>query len=345
MSLRAPGSILSASQFEAIARQTLEPEVLAFLAGGAADEISLQENLDSFRRRRLRPKALAGAGEAQLEEQLLGQPAAMPIALAPIGANGLVHPEAELAVARAAAAAGVLHVVSMVSTLPLEEVARAGGRRWLQLYLHRDRGVTRALIQRAQAAGYSGLVLTVDVPQLGLRESELRAGFRFPAEKLGNLQDPADLDGLFQPEHGWSEAEEIAAFTSLPLVIKGVMQGSDAVLALDHGAKAVVVSNHGGRQLDRSPAPLDVLEEVAAAVGGRAEVYLDGGVRRGADAVIARALGAKAVMVGRPFFAALAVAGEAGVARLLQLLRVELADTLCQLGLRAMAEVRRDHVI
>jgi 4-hydroxymandelate oxidase len=343
---RALASIFAAADFERLAQRTFDPGVMSYLSGGATDELTLADNVEAFRRVRVRPRILAGVEQVSLATTLLGQQVAMPIGLSPAGANGYFHPEAEVAVARAARQAGVLHALSTVATRSLEEVAAVGAPRWFQLYLHRDRGISRALIDRASEAGYTALVVTADMPVVGRRERELRVGFIFTGNFSGNfaaLGDPERLlDGISNAGLTWKDLEWLRSQTDLPIVLKGVMRGDDAALAVQHGAAAVLVSNHGARLLDRTSATLDVLPEVVAAVAGRAEVYIDGGVRRGLDAVIAIAMGARAVFLGRPFLSALAIAGEAGVSHLLALLRDELAEVMALLGVRSPAAIGRD---
>ncbi len=339
-------SIFAAADFERQAAETVDPGVMTYLSGGAQDELTLADNLAAFRRVRVRPRILAGVEGVTLATTLLGLPVAMPIGFSPAGANGFFHPDAEIAVARAARRGGVLHALSTVSTFSLEEVAEVGAQRWFQLYLHRDRGVSRALIDRAVSAGYSALVVTADMPVIGRRERELRVGFVFSGHYDGNLKDLGDasalLDGIANAGLTWSDLDWLATQTSLPIVLKGVLRGDDAARAVEHGVAALLVSNHGARLLDRTPATLDVLSEVVRAVDGRAEVYLDGGVRRGLDAIIAIALGARAVFMGRPFLSALAVAGEDGVAHLLALLRDEMTEAMALLGVRSPDEIGPD---
>jgi 4-hydroxymandelate oxidase len=339
-------SIFAAADFERAAARSVDPGVMTYLSGGAQDELTLAENVEAFQRVRVRPRILAGVGRVELGTTLLGLPVSMPIGLSPAGANGFFHPEAEVAVARAARRAGVLHALSTVSTRSLEEVAEVGAPRWFQVYLHRDRGITRALIDRAVAAGYRALVVTADMPVMGRRERELRVGFVFSGHYDGNLRelgDPSELlDGIANAGLTWSDLDWLAAQSKLPIVLKGVLRGDDASRAIEHGAAALLVSNHGARLLDRTTATLHALTDVVRAVRGRAEVYLDGGVRRGLDAVIAIALGARAVFVGRPFLSALALAGEAGVSHLLALLQGELAEAMALCGVRSPDEIGAD---
>jgi 4-hydroxymandelate oxidase len=264
--------------------------------------------------------------------------------VAPAAYHHLAHSEAELATARAAAKAGVVLTASTMSSLPLEEIATAGGPRWFQLYVHQDRGVTRGLIQRAEAAGYQALVLTVDLPVFGNRERDARNRFVLPKDRLGNFSAPTPeiraqlLAGLHDQTLSWRDIDWMCAQSRLPLVLKGILSGEDAARGIEHGAKAIWVSNHGGRQLDQVPAGLVALPEVVAAVGGGAEVYLDGGVRRGVDVAIALCLGARAVFLARPFLFALALDGEAGVSHALGLLQREFSVAMALLGVNRVSE-------
>ncbi len=355
-------SVVSLGDFEALARERLEPAAWDYLAGGAEDEITLAGNLAAFRRRRLLPRVLVDVAQVDLRCRVLGRDVALPIGVAPVAAQALAHPDAELATARAAAAAGALYCLSTVSSRSIEEVAAAvpaDARRWFQLYVNEDPAFTRELVRRAEDAGYEAIVLTVDLPVLGYREREKRRGWELDTP-LGNFDrsmvvapdrdrdGQVELDRLLDSRHvrlTWDDLATVRSWSSLPLVLKGILHPDDARLAVEHGAAGVVVSNHGGRQLDRSPAALDMLEAVVAAVDGRAEVYLDGGVRRGSDALIAIALGATAVFAGRPFVAALGVAGEPGVDRAFAILREELERAMSLLGAPTLADVRRDHVM
>ncbi len=344
---------LTLSDVEAAGAAHLSPEVWAYVQGGAGEERSVGANRDAFRRRTLRPRALVDVGTIDPTTTLLGERVRVPFFVAPMAYHGLIHPEAEDATARAAAAAGVLNVVSTLSTRSLEDIARAAPScpRWFQLYLQPDFAVSRRLVERAAASGYRAIVLTVDVPVLATRDRQARGGVAIdePAP-IGNgtdveapLREPtADGDRFTlraEASETWDVVDRVAAASRLPVVVKGVLSADDARRAIDHGARAVVVSNHGGRQLDGAPAALDVLAEVVAGIGSDAEVYVDGGVRRGSDIVLALALGARAVGLGRPVLWALAAGGEAGVARLLFLLRQELVSTMAIAGRRTLAEI------
>ena len=346
--------VASLADFEAPARARLAPATVTYVAGGSFDEITLAENVSAFRRRRLRPRMLVETSQVDTSSTLLGFPVSAPFGIAPMALQGLLDLHGESAMARAAAAAGVAMLLSTVSSQSIEAVAEAGaagsGPRWFQLYVHRDREVSRSLVQRAEAAGYAALVVTVDLPVMGHRDGEIRQ-----IEALGGTygnfaEDGLDGDALAQlidTRHAtltWDDLAEISSWSELPLVIKGILVGEDARLAIECGAAGVVVSNHGGRQLDRTQASIDALAEVVAAVAGRGEVYLDGGVRRGTDVVTALALGADAVFVGRPMAWALGAAGEAGVARALSILLQETETAMALLGTPTIGSITRGHL-
>jgi len=347
------------NDFEAIARDRMAPAAYDYVAGGAGDEWSLARNLAGWRDRTLRPRVLVDVSTVDAATTMLGTPVSMPLAIAPMASHGLAHPDAEVATARAAAAAGVPFILSTMSSCSIEDVAGSApdAIRWFQLYTQPDPGVSRGLIERAAAAGYDAVVLTVDLPVLGNRERDRRHGFDLDVPH-GNFAPDSEaataadllqrgLSALGAVRHTslrWEDVAEIRSWSSLPLVLKGILTGEDARLALDHGADAVVVSNHGARQIDGVPAAIDVLEEVVAAVDGRTEVWVDGGVRRGIDIVVARALGARGVLLGRPILYALAAGGQAGVERALGLLRTEFELALALVGAPTVEDVGRTHV-
>lgn len=346
--------VVSVRDFEPLARARMRPASYAYYAGGAWDETTLQENESAFGRYRLRNRVLVDVSEVDTGTTLLGREVALPIGVAPAALHALAHPVAEAATARAASAAGSLFCLSTVSSRSIEEVADAApdGPRWFQLYVRRDRGFGRQLVERAAAAGYEALVVTVDLPVLGYRDRDRRLRFDPGPDAYGNLPARAGFEGDFDDLLDmrtvgltWDHLAEIRSWSDLPLVLKGVMTAEDARLAVDHGAAAVWVSNHGGRQLDRVPAALDVLPHVVEAVGGRAEVYVDGGFRRGPDVLIGLALGARAVFAARPFLYALAAAGEPGVARAFDIFREELERAMAILGTPRLADVNPEHVM
>ena len=347
--------ILSIADYEQLAEERLEPGPWAYLAGGSGDEWTLHENRAAFARWAFRPRVLCDVAEISTATTVLGTQIALPVVVAPVAYQQLYHPDGECATARGAAAAGTSMAVSTFSTRSHEEIAAAapGLIQWCQLYVFQDRGVTREHLAAAAAAGCSAVVLTVDTARLAQRERDLRVGFEIPSDlplpyaraTIGDApQNPADQFALLDPSVSWRDLEWIAGEAQLPVVLKGVVTAEDAQLAIEHGAAAVVVSNHGGRQLDGAPATLDALPEVVEAIADRAEVYLDGGIRRGTDVAKALALGARAVLAGRAPVFGLAAGGEEGVRHVLELLRDELALTLCLLGCNTPDELTRAHV-
>lgn len=328
--------------YERLAEEKLDANAHAYFAGGAGDEVTLRENLAAFERRKLRPRVLVGVRSVSTATTVLGTQIALPILVAPLALQRMAHPDGELATARAAAAAGTIMCLSTAATARPAEVAAAarGAPRWFQVYVFDERSLTEELIAEAVENGFSALVLTADTPYLGRRERDLRVDFRIPEQ----LTVAGDIFGQgFHAGLSWRDLEWLAGY-GLPVVVKGILTSEDAHLACEHGAAAVVVSNHGGRQLDGVPASLDTLEEVVAAVDGRAEVLLDGGVRRGTDVLKALALGARAVLIGRAMLWGLAAAGEEGVADVLKLLRDEVELGLALLGCASPADVARTHV-
>ena len=347
------GGFQTLADLRNVAERRVSEEVWAYVEGGAGEEFSLLENHTAFHRWRLRPDALAGIRAVDLRTTLLGAPVASPVYIAPMAYHALLHPSAEIATARAASSSGVLAMYSTLSSKSLEEIAVAAprGPKWFQVYLQPEFSVTRKLVERAEGAGYTAIVLTVDAPVLGPRDRQTREGvaIRSPVP-IGNGADvvpPARAPELkggvyeFPPDATvtWEILERLREITPLPIVVKGILTGGDARRAVDGGARAVVVSNHGGRQLDCTVPPIDALPEVAAAVGGEAEVYVDGGVRRGSDVLIALALGARGVGIGRPVLWALAAGGEEGVTRLFSLLHSELAVSMMLAGRRTVGAV------
>ncbi len=346
-------SIVTVDDAERAAEAVLSPEAWAYIAGGAGDERTLRWNREAFSEYRLRPRVLVDVTAVTTETTVLGTPVSMPVLAAPAAFQGIAHEEGEVATARGTAAAGTLMCLSTVATATPAEVAAAApdAPRWLQIYVFKDRDVTDDVIGQALDVGFSALVLTADLPVYGRRDREERAGFVAPEEAVpafaaAAARGVADATALGLIEAGleWDYVTELRERWKVPVVVKGLVTAEDAVLACEHGAAAVVVSNHGGRQLDGSIATLHALPEVVDAVAGRAEVYLDGGVRRGSDVVTALALGARAVLVGRPVIFGLAYGGATGVRQVLELLRDETENALALLGCRSPAEVTRAHV-
>lgn len=324
--------------YERLAEEKLDANAHAYFAGGAGDEVTLRDNVAAFERRKLRPRVLVDVGDISTATTVLGTQIALPVVIAPLAMQRLAHPDGEEATARAASAAGTIMCLSSAATCAPADLTN--GHRWFQVYVWRPRAKTEAAIEEAVASGYSALVLTVDVPYLGLRERDVRVDFKVPE----HLTVQGDLFGQgFDATVSWRDLEWLAGY-GLPVVVKGLLTAEDAELACEHGAAAVVVSNHGGRQLDGVSATLDVLEEVVDAVGGRAEVLLDGGVRRGVDVLKALALGARAVMIGRAMVWGLAAAGDEGVADVLGMFQKEVELGLALLGCASPADVSRAHV-
>ncbi|MDJ0703211.1 MAG: alpha-hydroxy acid oxidase [Leptolyngbyaceae cyanobacterium MO_188.B28] len=336
---------LNLFEYESLAPKHLSQMALDYFASGAWDEVTLADNRAAFNRYKLHPRVLVDVSQRELGTTLLGQPIPTPILVAPMAFQCLANSEGELATARAAADVGAGMVLSTLSTKSLEDVAIASNLAnqsclWFQLYIHRDRGLTRALVERAEAAGFQALCLTVDAPLLGRRERDQRREFALPSGmELANLVTLSDLkiahasgeSGLFayvaqqfDPSLTWQDVEWLQSLTHLPVVVKGILRGDDAVRAVEYGAKAVIVSNHGGRQLDGAIASIDALSDIVTSVGDQVDVLMDGGVRRGTDILKALALGAKAVLVGRPVLWGLAVIGEQGARHVLDLLKNEL---------------------
>ncbi len=344
------GEPINIADLERLAADALDPAVHAYFAGGAGDERTLRANVDAFGDWQLLPRVLVDVAEVSTATSVLGREVATPVLVAPVALQRLAHPDGEPATARAAGDAGTVMCVSTLATARPADVAAAApdGRRWLQLYCFRDPGVTRALIDEAAASGYEAIALTVDAPYAGARERDVRAGFEIPADLRTPAIDAAvgsqdlttrEMFELIDPSLTWSDLEALVGDVDLPILVKGVMRGDDARLAAEHGAAAIVVSNHGGRQLDGVPASVEMLPEVVEAVAGRVEVLLDGGVRRGTDVAVAVALGARAVLVGRPVLWGLVVDGEAGARRALEILTRELELALALLGCPSPAEL------
>ncbi len=352
--------IVNLFDYEEIARQKLPKEIYDLIAGAADDEISLARNRSAWGEIQLLPRVLVDVSKVDTSTAVLGQRVGAPVLLAPVAYQRAAHPEGEAATARAAAASDTIMILSTMSTTTIEDVAAAAaGPRWFQLYVYPEREITKRLVERAEKSGYSALCLTVDVPYLGRRERDLHNRLEFPSgilpvNFLGEInvseykgQDSAlaaQAASLISPSITWDDVDWLRSITSLPVLIKGVLAAADAKIALDHGAAGIVVSNHGARQLDGVPAPIEVLPEVVEAVGGRVPVLVDGGVRRGTDVLKALALGATAVLIGRPYVWGLAAEGEAGVRCVLEMLRAEFELAMALSGCRSVSEIKRGHV-
>lgn len=338
-------SPITVADFEALARERVEPGAWDYYAGGAGDEHTLRDNRESWNALRIRPRVLVDVADRDLSTTALGPSLPHPIILAPTAAHQLAHPNAERATARGAAAAGALMTLSTISSLPMEEVAAAapGAPRWFQLYAPEDRDACRALVDRAVASGYGAIVVTVDLPVPGNRERDLRNRFEVILGAHLPPDEPTGESGLvLLPTMDWDQLDWLRSICPIPLLAKGILRADDAVRAVETGCDGIWVSNHGGRQLDTAITSAEALPEIAAAVGDRALVVADGGVRRGIDVLKALALGADLVAVGRPILWGLAVDGADGVQRLLEILREELSRSMAMAGCRSLAEVTPD---
>jgi 4-hydroxymandelate oxidase len=342
-------------EFETFARQRLPRMVYDYYAGGALDEITLRENRAAYDRLALRPRVLRDVSERDLSVRLLGARLPWPVLVAPTAFHRLAHEDGELATASGARAAGCPLVLSSLSTVPMEEVMAAHDQVWFQLYVYKDRGLTRELVQRAEAAGAQAIVLTVDGQVWGRRERDVRNQFHLPPgirvanalagehaempERSGESGLAAYVHSLFDPGLTWDDIDWLRGTTRLPVVVKGILHSEDARLAVEHGAAGIIVSNHGGRQLDTAIAAIRALPEVVAAVAGRAPVLVDGGIRRGTDVIKALVSGAAAVLIGRPVLWGLAVGGSDGVRQVLEALRNELDIAMALCGARRVEEL------
>ncbi|GJQ08280.1 hypothetical protein GpartN1_g71.t1 [Galdieria partita] len=365
MSRDKPFEPVNVYEYETLARQKLPKMAYDYYASGSDDQYTLEDNILAFRRFRFKPRVLVDISVQDIATNILGIPCSFPFVIAPAAMQKMAHPDGEVAVAKAAAASKVIMTLSSLSTCSIEEVARAApeGPKWFQLYVYRDREVTKKLVERAEKAGYCAIVVTVDTPKLGRREADVHNKFELPQHlTFANFIDSANEDrqrtkkvdgsglaayiaSLFDPSLSWKDISWLKTVTKLPILLKGVLNGKDAELATRCGAAGIIVSNHGARQLDGSPATIDCLEAVVNGVQGKIPVLVDSGVRRGTDIIKALALGAQAVCVGRPILWGLAVAGEEGVRRVIELYRNEFELDLGLLGCPSLADIRRDMIV
>lgn len=349
--------LVNLKDFEVEAGKILNPAVFDYYRGGARDEITLSDNRRAFDRIRIRHRVLRGVGDRDLTTTVQGTPLSLPVIVAPMALQEMAHEEGESGTARGVAAAGSLMVVSTMATQSLEEVhAASPAPKWFQVYIYKDRSVTLDMVARAKAVGYQALVLTVDTPIVGVRERDVRNGFSMPEglrfanfEKYGlhdmgvrghGSQLARYSQDQFETALKWDDVTWLTETTGLPVWVKGLVHPEDAELAVEAGVSGIIVSNHGARQLDTSIATIDALPDVVAAVKGRVEVLLDGGVRRGTDIMKAVAFGARAVLLGRPILYGLALEGQAGVERVLDMLRTELDVDMALAGFRTIDEIR-----
>jgi 4-hydroxymandelate oxidase len=344
-------TLINVFDYERRAADLLPDSALAYYTGGALDERTLADNRAAFLRRRIVPRVMTDVSRIDLSAEILGRRWQWPIWICPTAFHRMAHPDGELATARAAASRDITFTVSTSSSTDMAEISALGGVRWFQVYLLADLGARRALVERAVDSGYEALVFTVDLQRIGRRERDLRVGFELPdGVTVPNIIAATGLraedasTATFVDHVSWDDLEWLAGF-GLPVILKGVLHPDDARLAIEHGAAAVAVSNHGGRQLDAAIASLDALPAIVEAVDGRVPVLLDGGVRRGTDALMALALGANAVGIGRPVLWGLAVAGEAGVGRILDLLTEELENAMALSGVARLADLTQGLIV
>jgi isopentenyl diphosphate isomerase/L-lactate dehydrogenase-like FMN-dependent dehydrogenase len=352
---------INLSDFEALARERLSPLAWDYYEGGAEDEYTVADNVAAFRRIKLRPRVLVDVADRDLTTTVLGQSISLPIVLAPTSHQSLAHPDAEFATMRAAMAAGTIATLGTGNHFAVEEVVAAAPHPfWFQMYCYENRTVTERIIRRAEAAGARALVVTVDATFAPRRERHIRANFRLPPEvELRNMIGIGLQDHLLRAENGgmdaflaslrpmlltWDEIDWMRSVTDTAIVLKGILTAEDALLAAEHGVDAVIVSNHGGRQIDGTLATIEALPEIAEAAGGKIEILLDGGVRRGTDVLKALALGARAVLIGRPYLWGLAAGGEVGVRQVIELLRAEIVSAMEQCGQADVKQITRSLV-
>jgi 4-hydroxymandelate oxidase len=345
--------ILSLAELEPLSESCMSPMARAYLCGGAADEITLRANCEDWKRIRLKPRVLVDVSQIDLKTQILGQPFDWPVLLAPAAFQRLWHPEAELATVTGANQGGAGMVLSSYATEPVENITRSAKHPvWFQLYTQPDREMTREMVRRAEAAGCKALCVTVDTPVLGTRQREARVRFSVPSNfKLPNLPTPPAnhqpargpaFTGAMHPSLTWKDIEWLRSIATVPVLLKGVLNPGDALRAADAGVAGVIVSNHGARNLDTLPSTAQALPYIAEKVQGKPLVLLvDGGIRRGTDVLKALALGAQAVLIGRPYLHGLAIAGTDGVARVLEILRFELQSALALTGRTSIAQIDR----
>jgi 4-hydroxymandelate oxidase len=345
----------SLNEFRQAASAALPLEVFDFIDGGAGDEATVRWNEQDFERIGLIPRVLRDVEMVELATAVVGTELDMPVVISPSGSHQLAHPEGERATARAAGRAGICYCVSCASCFSMEEIAGAApGPKWFQLYIQKDRGVTQELIERAVASGYQAICLTVDAPRMGRKDRDLRNRFRLPPEfRWGNFSDTvgarfdADVAQYIAEQWDasvtWTDLQWVVSLSGLPVLVKGIVSPADARMAIEHGAAAIGLSNHGGRQLDGVLSTIRLLPEIADAVAGEIDILLDGGVRRGSSIVKALRLGASAIMVGRPVLWGLAVSGQQGVETVLSILRDELHNAMTLLGVRSVDELGPDY--
>lgn len=353
------GELRTLDAFESAARALLSDMAYGYFAGGARDELTLGANRSTWAEMWLHYRTLVDVSDRTTRTNVLGVPVSSPLICAPMAFQRLAHDGGELETARGVNEAGAIFTLSTLSTVSIEDVALgANGPLWFQVYVYKDRSVTEDMIRRAEAAGYQAIVLTVDAAEIGTRERDMSTEFALPKGMYAANLEGTDLQHLGHRRGGsalnqyvrelldsslsWSTVEWLTQFTSLPVIVKGIVRADDALKAVDHGAQAVIVSNHGGRQLDTAVPTARALPAVTDAICGAAEVYVDGGIRRGTDVIKALAMGADAVLIGRPILWGLAVGGHEGVRRVLDILNAELLEAMALCGTPTIADITRD---
>ena len=335
--------LVNVFDYEKLAQTRIAPPLWDFFQGGSDDEVTMRNCRAAFERIKLRPRVLVDVSTIDTSTSVLGTPVSMPLLIAPMASHCIAHPEGECATAQAAGKAGTLMIASTVATRTIEEIAQAaGGPLWFQLYTYPTLKVAESLVHRAEDAGYRAIVLTVDLPRLGNREKDKRNNATIPPVpyKEANFVDVEKV-GQAWVALTWESLAWLRSITSLPIILKGILTEEDARLAIEHGVEGIVVTNHGGRQLDTAIPSIEALPEIVEAVSGRCEVYLDGGIRRGTDILKALALGARAVLIGRPVLWGLAVNGADGVYDVLELLHKELELAMALSGRPTLASIDR----
>jgi len=343
--------LINLNDYVEAAKQSLPLAVRDWVYGGSEDELTLKENCEAFRRLQIRQRVLVDVSKVNLTATVLGLKLPSPILPCPIGIQKILHPDGELAVARAAQKLKTVMSVSTASSYSLEEIAKnTKGPKWFQVYVFKDIGITHDLMNRAAQAGYSALIVTVDAPAFGRRERDFRNGFKVPGHiqlenLLGGLTKEqlttAPFDSYFDRSFSWKQLATLMKKTNLKIIVKGIQTVEDAKIARDHGVSAIIVSNHGGRQLDASVATIDSLRSIGEKYADEMDLILDSGVRRGTDVIKAIALGAKAVMIGRPYLSGLALAGEEGVLKVFELLNEELSFNMMLAGCPNLSSITR----
>ncbi|CAE5967225.1 unnamed protein product [Arabidopsis arenosa] len=349
--------IVNVDEFQELAKQALPKMYYDFYNGGAEDQHTLNENVLAFRRIMFRPRVLVDVSKIDMSTKILGYPISAPIMIAPTGNHKLAHPEGETVTAKAAAACNTIMIVSYMSSCTYEEIASScNAVRFLQIYVYKRRDITAQVVKRAEKAGFKAIVLTVDVPRLGRREADIKNKMISPQLKnfkgvFSTEAQPSKGSGVqaftsraFDASFSWKDIEWLKSITELPILVKGILTREDALQAVEAGVDGIIVSNHGGRQLNYSPATITVLEEVVQVVRGRIPVLLDGGVRRGTDVFKALALGAQAVLIGRPIVYGLAAKGEDGVKKVIDMLKNEFEITMALSGCPTIDDITRNHV-